>query len=174
MILVGFDPGISGAACALSIEEMGGAIRFIDLIDLPSCPDGTKRQLHVEPLGNWLEKINPDSAIIENVQPMMGSGPKGDGNGQSQAMRGANSFRFGMACGALRATLAAYRIPIDLVTPTTWKRASGLLKGSDKEASRQLAIRRLPAAAHLLKRRLDHNRSESVLIALYGAQKGGL
>jgi hypothetical protein len=160
-VIIGFDPGISGAACAISVDDMGG-IDFIDLIDLPSCPDGTKRQLHVEPLGSWLEKINPDSAIIENVQPMMGSGS------DSQAMRGANSFRFGMACGALRATLAAYRIPIALVTPQVWKRASGLARGSDKEASRQLAIRRLPAAAHLLKRKLDHNRSESVLIALYG------
>jgi crossover junction endodeoxyribonuclease RuvC len=162
-VIVGFDPGITGAACAVRIDPFGYNLEFIELFDLPSQPDGTKRQIHVEVLGNWLEKIEPDLAIIENVQPMMGKGAA------SQAMVGANSFRFGMACGAIRATVAAYSIPYRLVVPQVWKRAYGL-RGSDKEASRKMAIRHLPAAEPFLKRKLDHNRADAVLLALYGAK----
>lgn len=166
MIIIGLDPGISGAAAAIDIGDMGG-IELIDIIDLPSCADGTKRQLHIAPFGAWLEKIAPDLAIIENVQPMMGKG------GDSQAMMGANSFRFGMACGALRGVLGAYSIPYRLVTAQSWKRSYGL-RGSDKEASRKMALSQMPAAAHFLKRKLDHNRGDALLLALYGANQKGM
>ena len=158
MVIVGIDPGISGAACAIETNP----IRFIELFDLPSHPDGSKRQIHVSVFGNWLERIIPDLCIIENVQPMMGKGS------DSQAMRGANSFRFGMACGAIRATVAAYSIPYKLVVPQVWKKSFNL-RGSDKEASRKMAIRSLPAAEPFLKRKLDHNRADAVLLALYGS-----
>lgn len=162
-VVVGFDPGITGAAAAIEVGEMGG-ISLIEIYDLPSMADGTKRQLHIAPLGAWLEKIAPDLAIIENVQPMMGKGAA------SQAMMGANSFRFGMACGALRATVAAYNIPYRLVVPQVWKR-SFHLRGSDKEASRKLAVRLIPCSDPLLSRKKDHNKSDALLIAIYGAQK---
>jgi hypothetical protein len=161
-ILVGFDPGLTGACAVIEVEDMGD-IRLIELWDLPSCPDGSKRQIHVEVLGSFLEKHSPDLAIIENVQPMMGKGAA------SQAMMGANSIRFGMACGAIRATVAAYSIPYRLVVPQVWKRSYGL-RGSDKEASRKMAIRHLPAAEPFLKRKLDHNRADAVLLALWGAK----
>ena len=163
MIIIGFDPGITGAACAIRTDDMGG-VEFMELFDLPSQPDGTKRQIHVEVLGNWLERIDPDLAIIENVQPMMGKGSA------SQAMMGANSFRFGMACGAIRATVASYGITYKLVVPQSWKRSFNL-RGSDKEASRKMAIRHLPAAYPFLNRKLDHNRADAVLLALWGAKQ---
>ena len=162
MIVAGFDPGISGAACAISVSDMG--TELVEIIDLPTCPDGTKRQLDIAPLAAWIEKMAPDLAIIENVQPMMGNGS------DSQAMMGANSFRFGMVCGALRGLLGAYLVPWRLVTAKSWKTHYGL-RGSDKEASRQMALRMCPAAAPFLKRKLDHNRADALLIALYGAAK---
>ncbi len=165
-VICGFDPGLSGAATAILIEEMGG-IELIDIIDLPTRPDGTKRIINVPTLGRWLENISPDAAWIENVQPMRGKG------GDSQGMPSAGAFRFGMACGALRGALEAYQIPVHLVTAQSWKRAYGL-KGSDKEQSRQMALKMLPAALPHLKRKLDHNRAESLLVALYGANHGRL
>jgi hypothetical protein len=160
-VLVGFDPGIHGAACALLVGEMGH-IELIDIIDLPSRADNSNRVLHVAVLGRWLENIAPDLAIIENVQPMGGTGAK------SRPMMGSAAFRFGMACGALRGALEAYEIPIKLVVPTVWKRWAGLLK-QGKEESRQKALNLLPAAAPHLTRKLDHNRGEAALIALWGA-----
>jgi len=162
MVIIGFDVGLSGAACALLVSNMG--VEFMDCIDLPTRADGTKQPLHIAPLGRWLENICPDEAWIENVQPMGGQGAA------SSPMMGSAAFRFGMACGALRGALEAYEVPIRLVVPTVWKRHHQLLK-CGKEASRELAISLLPAAARFLTRKLDHNRSEACLIALYGTSQ---
>lgn len=171
MVIVGFDPGLSGAACALLVHEMMGdderGIELIDIIDLPTKSDNTKRQMNITALGRWLENIAPDEAWIENVQPMHGVGAN------SNAMAGASAFRFGMAVGSLRGALEAYSIPIRAVVPTVWKRWAGLLK-QDKEASRQRALALMPVSGPFLKRKLDHNRSEALLIALYGASQKGM
>lgn len=166
MVLLGLDPGLSGAACALLVPEMGD-IELMDIIDLPTKADNTKRQMNITALGRWLENICPDEAWIENVQPMHGVGAN------SNAMAGASAFRFGMAVGSLRGALEAYSIPIRAVVPTVWKRYWQLLK-CDKEASRQKAVELLPESTKFLARKLDHNRAESALIALYGASQRGM
>lgn len=165
MIVAGFDVGISGAASALSVGDMG--IELIDCIDLPTLPDGSNKQINVVALGAWLESISPDVAYIENVTPM----PSIQGN---RSMGATSAFRFGMACGAIRAVVAAYSIRTVLVTPQVWKRALGFPKGSDKEASRQMALKLIPGSAPFLKRKLDHNRADSMLQALYGTHQKGM
>src|SRR5580698_5429685 len=110
--IVGFDPGLTGAATAIDVAEMG-AISLLDIIDLPSEPIGTKRRIHVEVLGNWLEKWEPDLAIIENVHSMPNDGAS-------------RAFRFGGACEAVRATVALYRIRYRMIAPQTWKPWCGL------------------------------------------------
>ena len=162
-VICGFDPGLKGAATAILVEEMGG-IELIDIIDLPTRADGSNRALHIAPLGRWLENIAPDLAIIENVQPMGGVGAG------SVPMMGSAAFRFGMACGALRGALEAYEIPVRLVVPTVWKRSHGLLK-QGKDASLYKARELLPQATKFLLRKMDHNRAESLLLALYGASQ---
>ncbi len=159
-VIAGFDPGLSGAACALRVGDMG--IEFMDCIDLPTRSDDSNRQMNIVELGKWLERICPDEAWVENVQPMRGKGK------DSNAMAGASAFRFGLACGALRWALEAYSIPVRLVTPSVWKRHWNLLK-TGKEESRQLALKLLPEANSFLRRKLDHNRADATLIALYGA-----
>jgi crossover junction endodeoxyribonuclease RuvC len=160
MIIAGFDPGITGAAAAIRVGDMG-AVELIDIIDLPTCDDGSNREIDVPALGAWLERVQPDIAYVENVTPM----PSLRGN---RSMGATSAFRFGGAVFALRATLKAYSIPVVLKTPQTWKAAMGL-RGSDKEKSRRMAIARLPVAEPFLKRKLDHNRADSVLLALYGS-----
>lgn len=157
-VIVGFDVGLTGAACAIDVSDMG-SVSLIEIIDLPSEPIGTKRRIHVEVLGNWLEKIEPDLAIIENVHSMPADGAS-------------RAFRFGGACEAVRATVALYRIKYRMVAPQTWKRAYGFAKGAEKDASREIARRMCPAAAPFLTLSKSHNRADSVLLALYGAQKG--
>jgi hypothetical protein len=165
MIIAGFDPGITGAGAAVRVGDMGG-VELIDIIDLPTAADGVNREIDVPALAAWLERIEPDIAYVENVTPM----PSLQGN---RSMGATSAFRFGGAVFALRATLKAYGIPVVLKTPQTWKAAMGL-RGSDKEKSRKMAIARLPAAEPFLKRKLDHNRADACLLALYGAQKGDL
>lgn len=163
-IIASCDPGLSGAICALRVGTAG--VEFLSLIDTPVMPDNSKRQINVDSLCRWIEKWNPDEAVIENVRPMGGSGAK------AIVMSGASAFRFGMAIGQVRAVFQCYRIPVRLVDPRSWKAAFGI-KGKAKEEARQIAIERLPAAAPHLSRKLDHNRAESVLIGLYQAERRG-
>jgi len=167
MIWVGVDPGLSGACGAISVSDMGQP-EFIDVMDLPVIPDGnTQRQINCEALGRWFEKIGPDTCIIENVQPM----PSVPGlNGQRRSMGATSAFRFGFACGQIRGCVQAYQIKCRLVHPVSWKRHFEL-KGPDKEQSRLMALKLLPAAGDLLKLKKSHNRAESLLIALYGADQ---
>lgn len=167
MVILGADVGISGALAAIGLGQMGG-LALIDCIPLPTLADGTNRQLDIRAIGTWLEAISPDVAYVENVTPM----PSIDGGARS--MGATSAFRFGMACGCLRGVLGAYSIKTVLVTPQSWKRALGFARASDKDASRQMALSRFPCAAAKLKFKNSHNVAESILIALYGAQKGGL
>ena len=156
-VTISVDVGITGAACALRSDEMGG-IELMDLISLPSEPIGTKRRIHVEVFGNWLEKIEPDFAVIENVHTMPGEGS-------------ASSFRFGGSCEAIRASVALYRIKYRMVAPQTWKRWAGFPKGSEKDASREVAMRMLPACSPFLTRKKSHNMADAVIIALWGVNQ---
>jgi len=165
LIVVGVDPGINGGAAALSVGEMGTAL--LDCIALPTLADGSNRQIDVRRLGLWLETVNPDIAYVENVTPMPSTGVN------RRSMGATSAFRFGMACGAIRACLVSYSIPVVLVTPQSWKRALAFPKGSDKEASRQMALERVPDSARFLKLKKSHNVAEACLIALYGASQKG-
>jgi hypothetical protein len=85
-------------------------------------------------------------------------------------MGATSAFRFGFACGQIRGCVQSYQIKCRLVHPISWKRHFEL-KGSDKEQSRQMAIKLLPASAESLKLKKTHNRAESLLLALYGADQ---
>jgi hypothetical protein len=164
MVILGADVGISGALAAIGPGQMGG-LNLIDCIPLPTMPDGTNKQLNIPAIGEFLERVSPDIAFVENVTPM----PSIDGGARS--MGATSAFRFGMACGCLRGVLGAYSIKTVLVTPQSWKKALGFPRASNKEASRQMALDRFPCAAGKLKFKNTHNLAESILIALYGANQ---
>lgn len=169
MVIVGIDPGLTGACGAIQVSDMGD-IEFIDVIDVPVIPDGNQRQINCEALGRWFEKIEPDACMIENVQPMPSiPGP----GGQRRSMGATSAFRFGFACGQIRGCVQAYQIKCRLVHPVSWKRHFEL-KGPDKEQSRLMAIKLLPACYESLKLKKTHNRAESLLLAMYAADQKGL
>jgi hypothetical protein len=60
--------------------------------------------------------------------------------------------------------LAALALPHTRVRPALWKRVMGV--GKDKEQARLRAMQLYPDAD--LRRRKDHNRAESILLAVYG------
>jgi crossover junction endodeoxyribonuclease RuvC len=162
--ILGIDPGLSG----------GVAVYFVDIkrwlvIDLPTVGEGAQRRLNAPALRDWLGNPPPDHAFIESVQAMPSIPDK---FGIRRGMGVASSFRFGRVTGAIEATVACCNIPITLVVPQSWKRFYGL-RGSDKEASRALALRRFPTAASHLARKLDHGRAEAMLIAYFGASAVG-
>jgi hypothetical protein len=65
----------------------------------------------------------------------------------------------------------AEQVPLHLVTPGKWKKHFQLT--SDKEQSRELAIRLFPGSAFQFNRKKHHGRAEAALLARYGAETIG-
>jgi hypothetical protein len=63
--------------------------------------------------------------------------------------------------------LELQRMQVWSVQPATWKRFFGLLR-KDKAASLPVARTLYPALDDRLRRKLDHNRGDAVLLAHYG------
>lgn len=168
--IVGVDPGIDGAAAA--VETTGrGLCTFVDVIDLPSLGEGSQREIDDLELIRWLRWIAPSHAFIELVSAMPSipdENPESKNFGKRRGMGAASAFKFGFGCGQIRTSVRGCKIPINLVVPRVWKKLY-MLKGANKEPSRQKAIQLHPEASEKLKRKKDHQRAESILIARYGA-----
>ena len=123
MIFAAVDPGSVHAAIAVFHD---GQPVFVD--DLRT----VNGMLDSVALAKAIEDMRIEHVVIENVHSM----PK---QGLS------STFKFGMGVGIIHGVTGALRLPLTLVTPNQWK-AFHSLRGPDKEASRQLAIRRWPDA----------------------------
>ena len=74
-------------------------------------------------------------------------------------------FRFGEAYGIIKGVLGGLRLPVELVTPSVWKRELKVQKG--KESSRLRALELFPEQTDLFKLKKHHGRADAALIALY-------
>ncbi len=139
LTLMAIDPGNASGAWAVRFGDTGK----IAVGDIPSVAG------EMDPAGFAMvvASARPDVAIVERV-----SARPTDGR--------SSAFKFGLAAGMARGVLAAHNVAIHLVTPASWKRAAGLI-GTDKEASRQLALQRFPQLAEHLARKKDHGRSDA-------------
>ena len=152
MIIVGIDPGVSGA---ISILREG---KISMICDMPIMIDGTKskRQINAAELANILikEKISEDDKIIlESVSAMPGQGVTG-------------MFSFGQSFGVIKGVCAALKLPIILVRPVKWKKHFNLLN-SEKDASRTKAIEIFPYFSSNLAKKKDSNKADAILIASF-------
>lgn len=152
-VTFGVDPGLSGAISVFSDGEP------IAVYDMPTFLRGDWKEVDAGGLKIILQEVrlaNPGayfSACIERVKAMPTDGRT-------------SGFRFGETFGKIKAVFECLGISYELVDPPVWKRRMGLI-GADKDASRELAIKRFPGMAHMLKRKKDHGRGESMLIGLY-------
>lgn len=161
MLILGIDPGLTGALCVFR----DGA--FHALYDIPTMANGKgsakiKRRVDALTLATMVRQIRArDSedfmlAVVEQVAAMPGQGV-------------ASMFSLGETVGAIRGVLATLTIATEYVSPVTWKKAMKL--GKDKDAARSYAIQRYPEVAPYLGRVKDHNRAEAVLLAAYGHEE---
>lgn len=151
MIVLGIDPGITGAI-AIWRPARGG---LCDVLDLPVSGG------HVDPalLADMLEDaLGPDCGNVQAVIELQGIHPNTATHIASKTMRG---------YGRLEGVLAALNIPVTAVTPAKWKRLTGTPK--DKDAARARASQLMPAGARYWQRKKDHGRAEAALLAYYGA-----
>ena len=155
MIIIGIDPGISGA---ISIVENK---KILEVYDTPTMIDGkkNKKQINSAQLTNIIkERLNEDKevvVVVEHVNAMPGQGVT-------------SMFNFGQSFGVVKGICAALSLPIYFVRPTKWKKHFNLIK-TNKDASRTKVIESYPEISSKLHRKKDSNRADAILIALYFA-----
>jgi crossover junction endodeoxyribonuclease RuvC len=152
--VLGVDPGQRGALVILRASDEPPQV--CGWLDMPR--DG--KHVDVDVLGTWLrERAGAlDAVVVEQV----GSRPE-------QGV--VSMFTFGQGLGAVLGALGALGVPKPLrPAPNAWKASMGLHGGKDgKTQSRKLAMRLLPASAHLFERVKDDGRAEAALLAWWGA-----
>lgn len=159
MLILSCDPGLTGAMSLLCSRR-----GLLECADLPTCSNGVvtgsmKRWLDVAGLQTLLagwslkHEFAQESVHVAIERPIpMPTLP---------AQTVASQFD---TFGAIRALMQciAGLAGMHIVAPQQWKKRFGLK--TDKDASIACAKRLYPEAAKYLTRKLDHNRSESVLI----------
>ena len=155
MLIIGIDPGISGAICFM---EKG---RIIDVIDMPSMADGkkNKKQVNGSQVFNEISRytmnksIEDIKVIIEHVSAMPGQGVT-------------SMFNFGQSFGILKGVCSAMNLSMHFVRPVKWKKHFNLINSS-KDASRTKAIEIFPYFSVNLSKKKDANKADAILIASY-------
>ena len=155
MRVLAIDPGLHAVACMYQPQaSLRSGLRW-HFLDIPIIPD--RKRLDARALRDWIMRHGPaDRAFVEFVAGMAGDG-----------IRSMNTFM--RAAGYIEATVLCCDVPMSLVGPQRWQKFHGMMKSSTKEDSRQLALKLAPELADVLARKMDHNRAEAALIALYGA-----
>ena len=153
MILIGIDPGLSGAIAILEDKKV------LNLHEMPVMAEGkkNKKQLNSAQLVNLIKEYANDSdevaVIVEQVNAMPGQGVT-------------SMFNFGQTFGAIKGICAALKLPIFFVRPSKWKKHFELINSS-KDSSRTKAIEMYPKLSNQLSKKYDVNESDAILIARF-------
>ena len=155
MLIIGIDPGITGAICFFEDRKI------IDLIEMPNMASGKKNKRQVngaqvyneifERIKNYNKK--DIKVVIEQVSAMPGQGVT-------------SMFNFGQSFGVLKGICSAMQLPMYFVRPAKWKKYFNLIN-SEKDASRTKAIEIYPGISHKISRKKDSNKADAILIARY-------
>ena len=155
MLIIGIDPGISGAICFF---EDG---RILDVLEMPSMTEGKKNKKQVNgsqiynEISKVLTKIEKKNVrvVIEQVSAMPGQGVT-------------SMFNFGQSFGILKGICSAMQLPVYFVRPAKWKKYFNLIN-SEKDASRTRAIEIFPYFSSQLSKKKDSNKADAILIASF-------
>lgn len=156
MIILGIDPGLSGALSFINTETC-----VVDIHDMPVVEvtrnGKTKREVSAHLLADIVsgQPSQIAAAYVERVGAMTGQGVT-------------SVFSFGRSAGILEGVLAACGVPYTLVTPQAWQKAVGLRGG--KDGSRERAMQQFPDQSALFARKKDDGRADATMLALYGAK----
>ena len=155
MLIIGIDPGISGAICFFE----DGQVK--EIIDMPVMAEGkkNKRQVNGPQTYNEISKIinklpkKDIIVVIEQVSAMPGQGVT-------------SMFNFGQSFGVLKGICSAMQLSMHFVRPAKWKKYFGLIK-TEKDASRTKVIEIFPYISSQLSRKKDSNKADAILIASF-------
>ena len=155
MLIIGIDPGITGAICFF---EDG---KIIDVIDVPTMASGNKnkKQINGSQIFNEISlrvknyKSEDINVVVEQVSAMPGQGVT-------------SMFNFGQSFGVIKGICSAMQLPMYFVRPAKWKKYFNLIK-TEKEASRTKAIEIFPQISSKLSKKKDNNKADAILIASF-------
>ena len=153
MIIIGIDPGLSGAIAILDDKKV------LSIFEMPVMAEGkkNKRQLNSAQLVNIIKsniiKSDEIAVVVEQVNAMPGQGVT-------------SMFNFGQTFGAIKGVCAALELPIFFVRPSKWKKHFELIN-THKDASRTKAIEMFPKISSILSKKKDVNKSDAILIARF-------
>ena len=150
-MIVGIDPGISGALAWLSDEGF-----LLSVMDMPTLQVNGKAKVNPHILASDLSFRKPKIVVIEDVGAMPGQGVT-------------STWTFAYSAGILAGVCAGLGIPTVFYRPANWKRQAGV--PADKGAARQMAQRLWPGS-RAFDRVKDHGRAEAALLARWYALKG--
>lgn len=145
-LIVGVDPGKSGAIALLTIDG-----DLVDAYDMPVV-DGLISPAVLASYEGWRTTPYRFHAVIEDVHAMPGQGVT-------------SMFSFGRSVGVVEGVFGALGVPVTRVAPAKWKKSFGLSR--DKGESRRRALELWPSSARLFERVKDDGRAEAALIALW-------
>jgi len=155
MLIIGIDPGISGAICFFEDGQV------IEIIDMPVMADGkkNKRQINGPQIYNEISsRINKllkkdIIVVVEQVSAMPGQGVT-------------SMFNFGQSFGVIKGICSAMQLSMFFIRPAKWKKYFGLIK-TEKDASRTKVIEIFPYISSKLSKKKDSNKADAVLIASF-------
>ena len=155
MLVIGIDPGISGAICFFE----NGQVK--EIINMPVMADGKKNKRQIngpQTYNEILKRINnyPKKdiiVVIEQVSAMPGQGVT-------------SMFNFGQSFGVIKGICSAMQLSMFFIRPAKWKKYFGLIK-TEKDASRTKVIEIFPYISSELSRKKDSNKADAVLIASF-------
>ena len=153
MIIIGIDPGLSGAIAILDDKKV------LSIFEMPVMAEGkkNKRQLNSAQLVNIIReniKKNEEAVVVvEQVNAMPGQGVT-------------SMFNFGQTFGAIKGVCAALELPIFFVRPSKWKKYFELINSS-KDSSRTKVIEMYPSLSGQLTKKKDVNKTDAILIARF-------
>jgi|TARA_Y100000992_G_C21233293_1_gene476617 crossover junction endodeoxyribonuclease RuvC len=155
MLIIGIDPGISGAICFFENGEVK------EIIEMPTMADGKKNkkqingtQIYNEILVRVRDFSKKDIfVVIEQVSAMPGQGVT-------------SMFNFGQSFGVIKGICSAMQLSTYFIRPVKWKKYFGLIK-SEKDASRTKAIEIFPYISSNLSKKKDANKADAILIASF-------
>lgn len=169
MVVIGIDPGITGAVAFIPT----GAVACVE--DIPTLPIAggglVRRRISGRALGDLLLSMCPvgthATVFCEDVATM---------GGRNNAVQTQGSLL--RSLGAIEAVVEMLRWPMVKVAPRDWQGFYKLAGKRRQERARGelpaaigVAVGLYPDAAQRLSRVKDHNRAEALLIAHYGKRR---
>ena len=149
MLILGIDPGASGAVVLLEDEVP------IEWMRMPTYKVGSATRVNASELTYFMDRTKYiDMVYVEQVGAMPGQGV-------------ASMFNFGHSCGVVMGVIGALGYSHTMVTPQKWKKAAGLI-GTEKDASRARAIQLWPAWRDLDIKGQGQAYADAALIARFG------